>query len=269
MPRLVPHVRSMRWGTCVLPRSVSGSTRRHTQVLRLTSEEEERVLAVDLALSSSGADTGSEGEEPAGTAGGGGPFRLPMASVELQPGDVVDVPVVYQPREPGSSSASLLLSVGGRAAGPAIRLEAQAEPLRLEFADPSQQRVRFAGVRVGGTSSKRVQVINHGTSSVSFRLVDGLMGGTARLQGQGVSWEPELLTLRRGQAADVRIDYRPEHRAAAFSAPLYARILGHDEDGDGDGGMGGGGGRGLPWMQDSGSPGVARSVSRNVGAEGG
>ncbi|XP_035498051.2 hydrocephalus-inducing protein homolog isoform X1 [Scophthalmus maximus] len=142
----------------------------------------------------------------------------------LSPGDAMDVPVTFRPREACRYHEKLTFVFNG-CVTKHVDILGQGIELKLDVEDPKQRKLKLGHVTLGQKVKKQVVLVNRSLSGVSFTL---LLSTDTPLDMMDLSFTPagELNLTASGGSCHVEIQFSPRQHIPPFNAELLAECSG-------------------------------------------
>uniref|UniRef100_A0A8D3BS88 HYDIN axonemal central pair apparatus protein n=1 Tax=Scophthalmus maximus TaxID=52904 RepID=A0A8D3BS88_SCOMX len=144
----------------------------------------------------------------------------------LSPGDAMDVPVTFRPREACRYHEKLTFVFNG-CVTKHVDILGQGIELKLDVEDPKQRKLKLGHVTLGQKVKKQVVLVNRSLSGVSFTLLlstdtplDMMVGNTH------THTHTHSYTYRCGGSCHVEIQFSPRQHIPPFNAELLAECSG-------------------------------------------
>ncbi|CAM9230380.1 unnamed protein product, partial [Phaeothamnion confervicola] len=151
----------------------------------------------------------------------------------LEPGEVVDVPIHFAPREPRPYAFAVPFVVNGTAS---VRVAVAGEgcPVRLELAAAADRQLTFGVVAAGAAVTKTVRVVNRSRRPLPLELLDPEDAGIGRLSERCVTFAFPLpppppptdamtAVLAPRASTTIAVTFAPTRRLTAFTESLWVR----------------------------------------------
>ncbi|OEH79817.1 hydrocephalus inducing related protein [Cyclospora cayetanensis] len=150
-------------------------------------------------------------------------FDFQPLQVSLSPQEVLEVPIIFKPREAKQYTAKIPFFANSHPAV-TLQLSGRGVPLRLEAQNTDAGNVKLQPVLRGKGSSSCIRIINHSERKLSFYL----QSPEEALSKKGVSWLPQsspssMIELLPKKSVGVKIFFRPCAPSKEFQLPLIAR----------------------------------------------
>ncbi|XP_074533739.1 hydrocephalus-inducing protein homolog [Halichoeres trimaculatus] len=142
----------------------------------------------------------------------------------LSPGDVMEVPVRFYPREACRYHETLNFILNSGVIKH-VDILGQGVERKLEVEDPKQRKLKLGSLMVGQKVKKQVVLVNRSLLDLSFIL---LLNTNDTLDQRDLSFSPagELSLKAKGGSCTVEIQFSPRQHIPPFSAELQAQFPG-------------------------------------------
>ncbi|KAM9854716.1 hydrocephalus-inducing protein homolog [Aulostomus maculatus] len=139
----------------------------------------------------------------------------------LSPGDVMEVPVTFYPREPRHYHEKLTFILNS-CVTKQVDILGQGIEMKLEVEDPKQRKLKMGSLSLGQQVKKQVVVVNRSPLDLSFTL---LLSTNTPLNPKDLSVSPEgeLKLKGSGGSCTVSIQFSPQQHLPPFTAELQAK----------------------------------------------
>lgn len=196
------------FGPCFVPSTPGAPAHPETAILRVANNDLDEDISFDCLFE----------KKPH--------LEVQCAATVLRPGEAVEVPVVFAPRDVRRYTDVIPFEVNGLYTV-SVAITGEGTPLKVELVNPAQMQLNFGTLRVGQESTRTVHLVNRSKRVASFRLEEVLEAGEGRLDERCVSYYPARETILRPHeqtAIDVR--FSPVARIPAFSEELLISLGG-------------------------------------------
>merc|ERR1711988_1293232 len=147
----------------------------------------------------------------------------------LAPGEFVDVPFKFTPREQRDFGFTVPFIVNGSSMVN-VAVIGNGIPARLELVNPSNILLPFGAVPEGNDLAKQVKLVNRSKRQLQFELIDPMHLGQGRLEAQDIFVAPAVPTiLGPRESVLVEVRFAPQKRLESFSEDLLVRYCGHEK----------------------------------------
>ena len=206
-PALAFSFTSFDFGPCFVPARPGAPPVPETAVLRIANNEAEHDVQFECSFA----------RKPH--------MEVTCPPTVLRPGEGVDVPIVFQPREARPYSEVIPFEVNGLYTV-SVNVVGEGAPLLVELVNPAQASLSFGTLRAGQEVARGVGLVNRSRRPVTLALSERLDAGRGRLDEVHVSFAPRELTLRPRESATLDVRYAPVARQAAFLEQLLITVAG-------------------------------------------
>lgn len=208
-PALEFSAHQINFGECILPPSASLAAVPVTKMLRITNREADRDISLQCLFDKKPhLDVGCD-------------------ALVLRPGDSVDVPFTFTPRQPMVYTESVPFEVNGLHTVN-VSVSGEGVPCSIELVNPSQADLSFGALRPGQSTSRSVKIANKCKRGVIVEFVDDSYLPTApelaKLASRSVALGPKRVAIRARDTANVDLKFTPASRIAGFKEPVFVRV---------------------------------------------
>ncbi|XP_009877078.1 PREDICTED: hydrocephalus-inducing protein-like, partial [Apaloderma vittatum] len=135
----------------------------------------------------------------------------------LRPGEAVDVPITFYPREIASYHELIPFEINGLCQQ-TVEVRGKGIEMKVDVVEPQGKVVKLGALSIGQTVKKFVTIANNSAAPLTFKL--GLMSTTPELQEAGVlSLNPshEISLKPKGDTCKVEVTFSPKRRIQPFT----------------------------------------------------
>nr|XP_046249402.1 hydrocephalus-inducing protein homolog [Scatophagus argus] len=142
----------------------------------------------------------------------------------LSPGAVMNVPVIFYPREACRYHEKLTFILNS-CVTKQVDILGQGIEMKLEVEDPRQRKVKLGSVMLGQKAKRKVVLVNRSSLDLSFAL---LLNANTPMDPKDLAFSPagEVSLKARGGSCNVEIQFTPHQHIPPFTAELQAEFAG-------------------------------------------
>ncbi|KAM6352746.1 hydrocephalus-inducing protein homolog isoform 6-T13 [Alca torda] len=144
----------------------------------------------------------------------------------LRPGETVEVPITFYPREAASYQELIPFEINGLCQQ-TVEVRGRGMEMKVDVMEPQGKVVKLGALSIGQTVKKIVTIANNSTAPLTFKL--HLMCTTPELQEDGVLFlNPisELSLKPRGDTCKVEVNFSPKCRIQPFTEEVMMECNG-------------------------------------------
>ena len=189
--------------------SIHGTNTRATKILRVSNRERDQNISLDLLYE------GKQGDQSI--------FEVLSSSSVLSPGETIEIPVTFSPKEAKRYTDTIPFEVNGLYTVN-VSLSGLGTQLKLSLADASQSVVKFPQTRVGELVTKEVVLVNRSKKTTSLSLSSRDKVSADSLEQKYLSISPslgEVVELKPRGHLPIRITYNPSEEMNPFSEEIF------------------------------------------------
>eukprot|EP00854_Cymbomonas_tetramitiformis_P000766 gene766-1240_t len=143
-------------------------------------------------------------------------LEVECASTVLAPGESIQIPVLFMPREEKEYAAKVKFEINGLNIT-AVSFTGEGTPLKVELVNSAQGHLNFGALRIGEDASKTVKVVNRSKIPTTLSLAPSDV--TLKRLGMTIMPPGDIL-LRARETASFTITFRPLMRMRPFHEEL-------------------------------------------------
>jgi len=211
-PSLEFSAHAVEFGECILAPSSGVGAIPVTKTIRITNREADRDISLQCMFERKAhLDVGCD-------------------ALVLRPGDSVEVPFTFTPRQPMAYAENVAFEVNGLHTV-YVAVSGEGTPCAIELANPSQTELAFGALRPGQNAARSLRIANRSKRGIIMEVVDDSFSshstGTdtlAKLTAKSVVVNNRRLMIKGRDAGTFEFRFSPGARIPSFREPIYVRV---------------------------------------------